>query len=370
MRICVLVHNPPERKKNGRGRCPTTDRRPRLQRGTISLKDDPYPVTLTPDDDNNILPDLSGSPQPARKSLVDALLAVLAQKQDAPGLSTAHTVPLRQERGMVVTYQGGNLTQIKAPSQSKASPGGGGLRGKIWEFSRGARRRMMEEIFSLNLDAIQLPYFITLTYHESWPEDPAAWKAQLNALEKRIERAWGPVSYYWRLEFQERGAPHFHLLLWLQEPDLREWHPTHRITRLRNNIAWWWNEIAGEGSMKHYDAGTQVKKCESMRHLAGYLSKYVAKPEQFSESCKHPGKLWGRRRPEWLPRNALKRMVEPHQFIALRRILARLSGQRTYSPKPRADGTRQIYGMSCFMREATTNRLLAWLGIIGTEAPG
>lgn len=227
----------------------------------------------------------------------------------------------------------------------------------------------MEEIFSLNLEAVQLPYFITLTYHETWPDDPAAWKAQLNALEKRIERTWGCVSYYWRLEFQERGAPHFHLLLWLQEPVRRIHDPTERILRLRNNISWWWNEIAGDGSTKHLDAGTQVKKCKSLRHLAGYLSKYVAKTEQFSESCTHPGRLWGYRRREWFPRDPLGRLVEPHQFIALRRVLARFSGQKTYSPKPRADGSRQVYGMTCFVRASTMNRLLAWLGIIGTSEP-
>jgi hypothetical protein len=56
---------------------------------------------------------------------------------------------------------------------------------------------------------------LTLTYPGDWlavaPNGEAV-KRHLAALAKRYERVWGePLVCIWKLEFQARGAPHFHL---------------------------------------------------------------------------------------------------------------------------------------------------------------
>lgn len=226
---------------------------------------------------------------------------------------------------------------------------------------------MMQRVNSVNFHKAGLPYFVTLTYHHRWPEDPRRWKDQLKALRKRIERRWGPVTAFWRLEFQKRGAPHFHLLLWLQDEEKVEVSERWRLDRLRNNISWWWNEIADPGNMDHLAAGTQVAEARNLRHMNGYLSKYVAKLETLQPGQVAPGRLWGVWRQDWLPIHPVAAKIGQNSFVQLRRILARKSRQKIYSPAPRG-GTRQIYGMTCFLSSSSSHRLLAWLGIIGTTA--
>jgi hypothetical protein len=238
---------------------------------------------------------------------------------------------------------------------------------------------MMGFINSINYEKISLPYFVTLTYHNKWSEDPSVWKEQLKALKKRIERVWGPITYIYRLEFQKRGAPHFHLLLWLQAPEQHIAHPGQRLMRLQNNISWWWNEIVDRDDLEHLAAGTNVSSCRNLRHLNAYLSKYVAKMEHLAPGIECPGKMWGavNAKPEssggWLPIEPVALHVEEHQFIALRRILRRLSGQRAYEYLIRDDGGRvlgyRIQGMSAFVLCSTTTRLLVALGYYANPPP-
>ena len=287
---------------------------------------------------------------------------------NAPGLSTAHIGPRSSNLGTLTFYQGGNLASLKAPTHQKPSPGGGGPRGQVLEFSRASRRRMMQFTNSINFGKAGLPYFVTLTYHEDWPKAPSEWKAQLKALTKRIERVWGSVTLLWRLEFQKRGAPHFHLLLWLHDPQGREWHPTQRLLQLQNNISWFWNAIVDPHNPAHLAAGTNVQGCRNLRHMNAYLSKYMAKPEQLVEGQTPPGRFWGKWRAVWLPIEPVVSWINERQFVQLRRVLARKSRQRIYCPSPRPDGTRQVYGLSAFCGSEAVGRLLAWLGIIGSTA--
>ena len=84
-------------------------------------------------------------------------------------------------------------------------------RGKIGGFSAKARGRMMELCAKIRDDAVAL--FVTLTYPSDWPGDPARWKRDLDAFGKWICRFAPGVGAIWKLEPQQRGAPHFHLLV-------------------------------------------------------------------------------------------------------------------------------------------------------------
>ncbi len=61
----------------------------------------------------------------------------------------------------------------------------------------------------------RLPAMLTLTYPGDWltvAPDAETVKRHFTALAKRYERAWGePLIGPWKLEFQRRGAPHFHI---------------------------------------------------------------------------------------------------------------------------------------------------------------
>lgn len=103
---------------------------------------------------------------------------------------------------------------------------GGGLRGKVNKFTPASRLRLIERVSRIT-DGPH-GFFVTLTYHDSWPSPKAA-KRELRSFIKRLERwtgqAWGII---WKLEPQKRGAPHFHLILFPKQDEDGGWaFPTH-----------------------------------------------------------------------------------------------------------------------------------------------
>ncbi len=117
---------------------------------------------------------------------------------------------------------GGSLSQVSlgddtrgrvVTTHSRAS------RGKIRGFSKASRRNLLRRLASINRNDFWAyegrVFSITLTYPREYPEDPKLCKSHLEALRKRLARMCGPFSAYWRLGIQERGAWHFHLLLFV-----------------------------------------------------------------------------------------------------------------------------------------------------------
>ena len=83
------------------------------------------------------------------------------------------------------------------------------------------------------------------------------------------------------LEFQKRGAPHFHIFI--QKPLDR-----HTVSRA-------WNRIVGSNDPKHLAAGTTVERFRYPPALGSYVMKYAAKIEQkeVPASYERVGRFWG-----------------------------------------------------------------------------
>jgi hypothetical protein len=83
------------------------------------------------------------------------------------------------------------------------------------------------------------------------------------------------------LEFQSRGAPHYHLLASNQVP--------------KEEIAERWYRIVGSGDEKHLRAGTRVESIRSKGHLYGYVSTYIRKSgqKQLPVGYEEVGRFWG-----------------------------------------------------------------------------
>lgn len=195
-------------------------------------------------------------------------------------LSKVHISPFIEYRA------GGSLLKAHRGGISEAPKGG--KRGAIGGFSSAARRRLMYFIASVKRDA-GLPLFITLTYPEEFP-DPKQSKKHLDIFFKRLQRAHPEHGTVWKLEPQERGAPHFHLMTW--GCDLLE---------LMRFVPQAWYEIAGGGDYKHFiwhsgEFGNQhcvqqVRKFEGVRN---YASKYLGKTfEVAGWSEQWTGRFWG-----------------------------------------------------------------------------
>lgn len=91
----------------------------------------------------------------------------------------------------------------------QAVPPPSGLKSKIFRFSDDSRRNLLH-VCRNSGHHIQSQF--CLTYHDSWPSDGKAAKAQLHHFITGLKRLQGcsQVHYLWVLEFQARSAPHFH----------------------------------------------------------------------------------------------------------------------------------------------------------------
>lgn len=176
-----------------------------------------------------------------------------------------------------VEVQGSRIAlRYKDNLKAKERRHGKSKRGAITAFSRKSRKRLLDLAASFDLAQVLAKrpvIFITLTYGQNWPDAKTA-KKHLDNFKKRIARFAPEASGIWRLEFQKRGAPHFHFILF-NMPYLP-----------KDVLAEAWGEIVGR---EFWDTSgdlikepfTRIEALKTPRRAFYYLSKYVAKlPEE------------------------------------------------------------------------------------------
>lgn len=252
--------------------------------------------------------------------------------------------------------KGGNLLQLHGVMPETTPP----KRGEITGFSASSRRRLIKELQSIDRTrSAPVRLFVTLTYPRFFPADSSEWKRHLDKFRKRLHREFDVQFAYWKLEPQRRGAPHFHLLIFLDREIPLEW------------LSHAWYECVGSGSRSHLLAGTQVQRMNSWNGVAAYTSKYVAKtvnghdlPEYW-----HGIKWWGRwgAPPITLEEQGLSRA----EFIQLRRLVTRYARSKGLRLKRRSGAAgRFLSGMTLFAPQDVGEALtLAAVQIATAQAP-
>lgn len=167
-------------------------------------------------------------------------------------------------------------------------------RGTITGFSEDSRRRLRRKVHSLERTSNAL--FVTLTWHEELPTPERA-KTALDTFWKRLRRSFPGISCIWKMEPQERGFPHFHLLIYGVQYIRAGW-----ISQL-------WHEVTAETSEKHQKSGVDVEWVRDDGKLQAYLAEYFAEtyqewPEAGGEAWRETGRWWGVRDRKNLPRAA------------------------------------------------------------------
>jgi hypothetical protein len=165
-----------------------------------------------------------------------------------------------------------------------AGNSGKSKRGVVQGFSTRSRSRLMAKISQIKKH--HLPLFVTLTYPDKYPVEWEEFKADLHRFMVAIRKKYPTVGLIWKLEFQKRGAAHYHCMLWgLDEETAREYIPAL------------WFKIAGHGDEKHLkfhrgELGNSpcVEGVRSWRGVKSYASKYLAKLDQRTENT---GRFWG-----------------------------------------------------------------------------
>jgi hypothetical protein len=184
-----------------------------------------------------------------------------------------------------------------------------------------------------------------LTYPHEYPEDPKLCKRHLKALRKRLERRYKSFAAFWRLGIQQRGAWHFHLLLFVGP----SFGP---IDELRRFISSSWYEVTGRISEGHLRTGTRVEVVKRWKQATSYVERYMAKPEEFPEVLE-TGRIWGIWNEEFLPVRWVTVEVTIRDAFKIRRI---------YRKMVRRKGTGFLRRMTVFVRYENVIRLLEFLG--------
>jgi hypothetical protein len=187
--------------------------------------------------------------------------------------------------------------------------------------------------------------FVTLTYPHEYPEDPELCKKHLKALHKRLQRKFGDFAGFWRMGMQERGAWHFHLLLFVG-PSVGS------VNELRRFISSSWYEVTGKVSEVHLRAGTRVEAVKKWKQATSYVERYMAKPEESPEGLE-TGRIWGIWNEGLLPVQWETTQVSLRDAFKIRRIYRKLA---------RRKGSGSLRRITVFVRHENVVRLLEFLG--------
>jgi hypothetical protein len=225
----------------------------------------------------------------------------------------------------------------------------GGIRDRVWGFSRESRRNLLRRLAGINRKAFKTfsgrIIFVTLTYPKQYPDDPELCKRHLKALRKRLQKEYESFAAFWRMGIQRRGAWHFHLLLFVG--------PSFGTVReLRRFISSSWYEVTGKVSEGHLRAGTRVEAVKKWKQATSYVERYMAKPEEFPEG-RRTGRIWGVWYENLLPVRWETVRVSLRDAFRIRRIYRKLA---------RKKGSGTLRRMTVFVRHENVVRLLEFLG--------
>jgi len=176
-------------------------------------------------------------------------------------------------------------------------------RGNIALLSTRARNRMYHFVRNCDCDFGSM---ITLTYPAQFPCDGFIVKKHLKEIKRRVVcRGWCGI---WFLEFQRRGAPHFHFLLDLALDPARLIAIKRKRTKsakspiyrtdpdLQLDLSKDWFQIVGSGDEKHLRAGVCLEHLELVDAAQRYAAKHAMKPHQKTvpEGYTNVGRFWGK----------------------------------------------------------------------------
>lgn len=193
---------------------------------------------------------------------------------------------------VLYTSRGGALCVYKTTTDGPMV--GHKTRSNITELSVNSRNRLA--FVASNADC-RWKSMITLTYGAQFPDNGRDSKRDLNAFLTALRRTMDKgLKYLWFLEFQKRGAPHYHVLL-------NVCHDNDVVQRL---IDVWVNIVSGYVSREtdiesiekfnRYRNGLEFwQNAKSERGLSHYAVKYATKPEQkdVPKQYANVGRFWG-----------------------------------------------------------------------------
>lgn len=228
-------------------------------------------------------------------------------------------------------------------------------KGDIKTFSRSARRRLIKKMMRVERREISVPIFLTLTYHERYPSKNAPLKKELQRFLQSLRRLPAKLYYMWRIEWQKRGAPHFHLLIWHEDPEYQWNAEAFKGWALKT-----WHRVCSSRSKAHTRKGADAEVCRTWSKAMSYVCKYLGKGG-VPDDIEFRGRHWGASRD--LPTEpALEVELSEQQFYVLRRIIRGWLETRGDGGRRYAKILRQSHSMHVNLSFSTVLRLLDYIG--------
>lgn len=196
---------------------------------------------------------------------------IISRRNGGVSLVYAHKITIKVQGNTIV------LCARKKETSPKR-----GDRGVVGEWSKGSRNRLLSLLNRMEFGVVQ---FLTLTFHRNMA-DAEEGKKRLRAFTRVLRAKKGIAAGIWRQERQERGAIHYHLMLF----DCVELEDAY--------VKGLWVKCSGEpeDDHDHYLYGAQAEKSvyagtDDGGLVVSYFSKYVAK-EAKNDGYKN-GRVWG-----------------------------------------------------------------------------
>ena len=201
----------------------------------------------------------------------------------------------------VSVYPGGfvRVNRLRIPSHLGVS---GGVRSNITELSKKSRDKLL---FTVGITEVRMLSMITLTYGTLHPMDGLQAKDHLRVFLQAMRREYG-LEYAWFIEFQSRGAPHFHVLCNVAEVSAfdratmaQKWCGAVSDFVFSSAEAIGRDEVWAEGELdKMFSVHTHNRAWENVRSEDGatrYVAKYATKTEQKTvpKQYRNIGRFWG-----------------------------------------------------------------------------
>jgi hypothetical protein len=243
------------------------------------------------------------------------------------------TLSIEAQGTVLVARDNRRLTVLKHRAAAK--------RGTVRFFSKASRRRLIEMMARLDV-AHTRTTFLTLTF-SSIPSPQEA-KRAFKAFTMRMRRKFPKMSAFWRMEHQERGSIHFHLICF----GMPYWS--------QQQIQYAWECCTGEEMSIAHVKLLRGGKRQAMFYVAKYIAKNAVIPTsldtatyshgQENASEEDPGRFWGYLNKKCLPFAKLMAcLIDDDSMIQKLWLTASMMTRGRAAQQERA---MRFYGTCCY----------------------
>lgn len=150
----------------------------------------------------------------------------------------------------------------------------------ITGFSASARHRMMLMFTRIDYSSYYLPLFASNTFHYDFKLDRIFLKKTLDNYLKRLKRQLPEFDHIWKLELQEREAPHFHFMFLFKKNSI-----SLNFSEIKKIIEKNWLDLKMCNCEHCQLYSVKTKKINEYKHAMIYISKEIGKITQNNFKC-------------------------------------------------------------------------------------